>query len=233
MFEIRVSDFKELHDALSRYRRDNRWMFRGQSHPAWPLTPKAGRPEFIEANDQTIFEAWKRRAPQFVDLHPNNDWEWLAIAQHHGLATRLLDWTNQPLVAAFFATWDKTSFNEDAHIYCFNAASVRTGFGSGPFSVDTVAKYKPTGVVARIINQGALFSVHPDPSVPLAASLDEDDELERVVIEGAYCKELPYELAHYGVHHFSVFPDLDGLSALVNWYNTAGTYWRTDPESEI
>lgn len=208
-------------------------MFRGQSNPMWSLLPKAGRPQFVVGDDQKLFEAWKRRAPQFLERRPDNEWEWLAIAQHHGLATRFLDWTYQPLVAAFFAIWDKTDFNEDAHIYCFNAAWLRTGFDNSPFTADTVSKYKPTGIVTRIINQGGLFSVHPRPSLPLTESLDKNDQLERIVIDAAYCKELPFELAHYGVHHFSVFPDLDGLSALVNWYNTAGEYWRTDPEGEI
>ena len=193
----KVQNFHEFHDVLSEYRKDNRWMFRGQSNPDWPIMPKAGRDPYSSSDDETMFEAWKRRATEFVNPKPSNEWEWLAIAQHHGLATRLLDWTYLPLIAAFFAIWDKTEFKTDAHIYCLLPFLLRKDFTKSPFTAKKISKYKPHGVAARIVRQGGLFTIHPKPTIPLEESISKNDVLDLIVIDRSYCKELSFELSHY------------------------------------
>jgi hypothetical protein len=86
------------------------YLYRGEDAESYALKPKMGRlSEGVPAGqpnaEQAMLREFKRRAAPHVDRAPNNDWEWLSIAQHFGLATRLLDWSENPLVAVWFATY--------------------------------------------------------------------------------------------------------------------------------
>src|ERR1017187_755068 len=101
MDTYRARSFKELHDILSCHRPHGgvEWCYRGQASIEWPLLPAAGRPQYHTGRDLGRHNAWRDLAIAFDPNLPGNDWECLAVAQHHGLATRLLDWTWNPLVA--------------------------------------------------------------------------------------------------------------------------------------
>jgi FRG domain len=224
MNDFHIKNFADLHEVLRRYNRDGRWTFRGHSNPDWKLVPKVGRPPFLDAGDRDLFERWKRRAIEYVTRPPKDDWEWLAIAQHHGLATRLLDWTYNPLAAAFFAVGE--SAKTDAVIYAHKHVSFIQTDRINPMDVKDVAVYKPMGIVPRITRQGGLFTIHGQPSVPMENLLDPKHELERIVIDRAYRDELIFELSHYGVNRATLFPDLDGLSSFFNWVAASWSYSR-------
>lgn len=84
------------------------WVFRGQGDEAWKLRPKIGRSDVLGIEwdpsvEVGLFEEFCRRARQFDPGVGFGAWDWLALAQHYGLPTRLLDWTQNPPVAAYFA----------------------------------------------------------------------------------------------------------------------------------
>lgn len=230
MTEIIVDSFETLHSALVKYRSDKRWYFRGHGSADWSLIPKVGRPPYLGVDETSVFEAWRRQAIEYVTSRPQNDWEWLAIAQHHGLATRLLDWTTNPLNAAYFAVRD--SMPGDAVVFAAQFKWVVSSTKESPFSLKRLAVYRPHRVVPRITRQGGLFTVHPNPSVPLAKDAEHVVDLHRLVIRANYRETLLSELSYYGVNASTLFPDLDGLSAFVNWTIQAKEYWKySSPEN--
>lgn len=233
MKEHNVNSFEKLHEVLATFRKDQRWLFRGHSNPNWSLIPKAGRKEFTGCDDERLFRAWKRRAVEFTSLPFEDDWEWLAIAQHHGLATRLLDWTFNPLAAAFFAVSETADPDKEAVIYAYLCSRLIEPEKIKPFDVKGVGKVKPRGVVPRIIRQGGLFTIHEDPAKPLDKIIPKADNLQKIKIDSSYRQELVFELSHYGVNKSTLFPDLDGLSAHVNWLTGNRAYWSGISESGI
>src|SRR5437016_1232848 len=115
MAEQSVSSFQGLHRAIQQFD-PNDTIFRGVTDPTHDLRPSVGRlvlPQgkgrTIQNEEKWIFETFKQRAVPFLNFQPADDWDWLALAQHHGLPTRLLDWSINPLVATYFAV------NNDKH----------------------------------------------------------------------------------------------------------------------
>jgi hypothetical protein len=84
--------------------------FRGQHYAGWGLSPKLYRDEFKGAQEAEIRQEFQSRALQLIQGRvPSREdsWEWYFLMQHYGAPTRLLDWTDNALVALYFAVNDK------------------------------------------------------------------------------------------------------------------------------
>jgi hypothetical protein len=92
--------------------------FRGSRNAAWRLIPKLYRSkaptkDLLEDEDE-IREEFVRRAPSLTTHNPRNAWEWYFLMQHYSAPTRLLDWTEDPQIALYFALMESEAYQDAA-----------------------------------------------------------------------------------------------------------------------
>lgn len=204
---------------------ERRWIFRGQDKDH-PLRPKIGRRgarkeadrdrtlEFSETHEKKMLSRFKSSARPFLEETPSDDLEWLAIGQHHGLPTRLLDWTESPLVAAYFACENGSADSRQPVIYGLPDISFIPDdhkIRSTPLLTKINWAYQPPHISARIAPQMSVFTLHAKPDADF-----ETTSLRCWAIENPY--KIKRHLDVCGVNRASLFPGLDGAAVQIGWY---------------
>jgi hypothetical protein len=201
---------------------DGAWIFRGVTSVEYELIPKIGRPEwrhdglangernFDPDEEVQLLEAFRKQARPYLPYPPQRDIEWLAIAQHHGLPTRLLDWTESALVAAYFAVED-AGVGGPAAIYA-NKPSHVIDEKVSPFKITANRLYRPPHISPRIPAQRAVFSVSSRPTSRLIGN-----NIKKWRIPKRACFEIKRILDGCAINRASLFPDLDGLCGSLGW----------------
>ena len=206
------------------------WVFRGVISKKYELVPKVGRQQFRNnyslRSEKLLLRIFKQRAIAHVPFIPKNDLEWLALGQHHGLPTRMLDWTTSPLVALYFAV--NKDINDDSAVYARHVPR-RGKEEFDPFAVKEVRKYYPPHITPRIPAQQALFTVQPSPTEPMqvdSRTLDKHGPIIKIIVPKDSCFEFRRRLSFYGINQESMFPDLDGACGHLSWrYEMGIGFW--------
>jgi hypothetical protein len=216
MKEHLINTFSEFHEVIEGYGKKV-MIYRGVKSVNHKLEPKIGRIEPTksskskEKNEQEILRLFKERAIPYLDFLPESDWDWLALGQHHGLPTRLLDWTRNPLVACFFAVIKETK--EDSLIYAYNNRFyISVKKHPNPFEYKKIGKFIPRHITTRISAQSGVFTYHPNPYKSFSS-----ENIEKIIIPNNFRPELKKTLSKYGINQSTLFPGLDGLAEHIKW----------------
>lgn len=223
-----VFNWGQFHAALTGHL-DGEWLFRGVGSVNHFLIPSIGRssetsPPYCPNREEKIFERFKREAiPHlaYLGARPKDDWEWLALAQHHGVPTRMLDWSESPLVALYFAVesdkfkdmpaavyiverpTSNIALSHDEEISPLNLRKAENSDGAG-----TPYFFFPGYVTPRLVSQRGLFSVHAAPD----KNWHDPKVVKKMLVIDPACKaELRRTLDTMGVHQAMIYADLDGL----------------------
>ncbi len=215
MKETMIASFEEFHKAIQTQDSDQA-IFRGVKNKDYVLIPQIGRlfmnrPEIRDLEERQMFQLFKVRSLPYLEFKPRNDWDWLALAQHHGLPTRLLDWTRNSLVALFFSMEDECE--DDAAVYILTGQEMLSvSLESDPLKYPKVAKFIPDWIMQRIVSQLGVFTIHPNPGEIFSPS-----NLEKLVIPRKIHQNFKTILDRYGINRATLFADLDGLARYITW----------------
>jgi hypothetical protein len=216
--------------------KDNRFttvIYRGHGAKSFTLTPKVGRHKPNSnsngkaVNEKLMLELFRRQSIDRTPITAADDWELLAVAQHHGMATRLLDWTRSPLVALYFAVcFECESRHDDGRPKCEDAEIIAwrspkedltKKLPTAPLKIKDPTKYIPRIVTPRLRAQSGLFTAHPHPAREFSP---EPGTVTRIRVPHRYRQPLKVSLFRHGIHEAVLFPDLDGLARHIQWCNT-------------
>lgn len=193
---------------------DEELVFRGHSDISYQLIPSIGRKRddgnflYDEKDEKQIFLNFKKRYFSFTKCRPTEDIDVLFLAQHHELPTRLLDWTNNPLIALYFACQNHN--NQDGQVYTIKIKNARI-IEDHHFDFFNPDEYRqehvlilPDDIHIRYIHQSGLFVLFKNPYIPLqitpSFSIKNEDK-----------KRILKELALIGITDSYVLPNLDNL----------------------
>jgi hypothetical protein len=231
-----VSQFTEYVELAKREAENNGnsadLLFRGQSTDE-PLIPRLGRMRprgELVTIEKLIIEEFKRTSLPLTEFRPENDWDVLALAQHHGLPTRLLDWTYSAYAALWFAV-RKSPKKDDASrklrpgvvwVFTPSVDDYRLDTHTvSPFDNRITKVFRPKVISRRIVAQAGAFTAHKIIDDTKFIALDRNKnykkKLVKFIVSPKHFAALRKDLHMFNVNAASQFPDIDGLCTHLEW----------------
>ena len=233
---IVITSIADLLDGLEEQPEAGVSWYRGHTKSSHSLVPSIGRDYQPTDAELTLVKRFKQNAYPFLDSPPEKEWEWLFLMQHHGVPTRLLDWTESPLVALWFSL-ERRNDDQDACVWELQPIELNRIASIHPkFHLDiplfgqdseldnylpsvletTAAKNTPAAGIAprqfsRVVAQMGSFTVTHKEHLSLEASAGQC--LRQFVIPAPSKEAIRKELELLCVTRLSVFPELQNVAA--------------------
>ncbi|MGH7858297.1 MAG: FRG domain-containing protein [Candidatus Binatia bacterium] len=244
-FTIRsVAEFVELlHDLGSQP--EHPTSFRGQttSCALYPTLTRPGGPaagasrEGLVHAEQKLLDEFRRRVPK-QDFERSDYWETAILGRHHGLPTRLLDWTELPIIALFFAVTlapDEAPrdsgasepqglvFGTHGERFFMHELAERVGAAPWELKDEEPKLFIPDFRDERIFPQRSVLSVWRDPTQPFEKV---SSAVWRFDVPADCHRQIRRELDGLGISAELLFPDLDGAARYLTWKATEEEWAR-------
>lgn len=213
--------------------------FRGQANDSWGLAPSLARKKKIAAAEAALIKRFMQNALPHVAGRPDNEWEWLFLMQHYRLPTRLLDWTESPLAALYFAIENSSVKRKDAALWCLDPVALNQhaniNFASdleipafahdelldsylpSRIASETTSELSPVAAIAvrnspRIAAQLGTFTITHRTHTPIE-SVGDSKHIWKMIIPQTAKSSILQELAHLRISRLTLFPELDSVAA--------------------
>lgn len=245
-----LSSWKYFSDFVSQELLDyTTYVYRGHSIASWKLEPTLDRiittPTSSKRDEHLTrfkLETRGRRGPNPAVLKDENDW-W-ALGQHHGLATPLLDWTESPFVALFFAMSNAIEMkSKQITVYALAQSAIheRNNLIHSDHDVELINKQKPTVKIvrplsdenSRLVSQRGLFTRGPN-NIDLESWIrkhkisGDEDAMDLIKINIPITEQDVNDSLRYlnrmNINSSTLFPDLSGASDYCNLHLKTSKY---------
>lgn len=225
-----IEEIRNKHMDLARsgeVLKSDLFLLRGQDED-FSLLPKIARYDQqldLHTREEYMLHELGRRGSLYRKMDHLDEWDLLTLAQHNGMATRLLDWSTNPLTALWFAC-ENTESKTSSFVYILRPhrgiKHIDRKITPTPKKHIGFGILKPRLEDPRVIAQDGWFTVHTvSRKYGKIQSINEVtnlvDGLVKIEIPAKAAKHVLKSLDILGVNHQTIYPDISGVCSYINW----------------